>query len=90
MDPEDRSRPVPPPGLILVWLGAGGGYLTGLVLELGLVIIPGLPDLSLTLVPFLASSWSVAGCCEAEAGEGGVMDRRCLHFIGTGFILCVG
>ncbi len=41
MDPEDR---LPGPsrrlGLILVWLGAGGGYLTGLVLGLGLISIP--------------------------------------------------
>ena len=55
MDPEDR---LPGPsrrlGLILVWLGAGGGYLTGLVLGLGLISVPGLPALSLTLIPFLA------------------------------------
>ena len=41
MDPEDR---LPGPsrrlGLILVWLGAGGGYLTGLALGLGLVSHP--------------------------------------------------
>lgn len=55
MDPEDR---LPGPsrrlGLILVWLGAGGGYLTGLALGLGLISAPGLPALPLTLGPFLA------------------------------------
>jgi energy-coupling factor transport system substrate-specific component len=61
MDPEDRhlglSRRL---GLVLVWLGAGGGYLTGLALGLGLVTIPGLPPLALTLTPFLAIL--LAGC----------------------------
>jgi len=55
MDPEDR---LPGPsrrlGLILVWLGAGGGYLTGLALGVGLISAPGLPALPLTLCPFLA------------------------------------
>ena len=38
MDPEDRlSGPSRRLGLTLVWLGAGGGYLTGLALGLGLV-----------------------------------------------------
>jgi energy-coupling factor transport system substrate-specific component len=61
MDPEDRlPGPARPLGLILVWLGAGGGFLSGLVLGLGLVIIPGLPSLYLTLVPFLAIL--LAGC----------------------------
>jgi energy-coupling factor transport system substrate-specific component len=61
MDPEDRlpgvSRRL---GLFLVWLGAGGGFLSGLVLGLGLVNIPGLPALPLTLIPFLAIL--LAGC----------------------------
>ena len=55
MDLEDRlPGPCRRLGLILVWLGAGGGYLTGLALGLGLVTIPGLPALALTLPPFLA------------------------------------
>lgn len=55
MDPEDR-RPGPARrlGLILVWLGAGGGYLTGLALGVGLISAPGLPALPITLIPFLA------------------------------------
>jgi energy-coupling factor transport system substrate-specific component len=61
MDPEDR---VPGParrlGLILVWLGAGGGYLGGLALAFGLLSPPGLPGLSLTLIPFLATL--LVGC----------------------------
>ena len=61
MDPEDRlPGPSRPLGLVLVWLGAGGGYLTGLALGLGLVTIPGLPPLALTLTPFLAVL--LAGC----------------------------
>jgi len=55
MDPEDR---VPGParrlGLILAWLGAGGGYLIGLALAVGLISIPGLPSLGVILIPFLA------------------------------------
>lgn len=54
MDPEDR---VPGParhvGLILAWLGAGGGYLAGLALGVGLISVPGLPTLGLVLIPFL-------------------------------------
>jgi hypothetical protein len=61
MDPEDR---VPGParrlGLILVWLGASGGYLGGLALGLGLFNHQGLPGLSLTLMPFLAAL--LVGC----------------------------
>jgi energy-coupling factor transport system substrate-specific component len=61
MDPEDR---LPGPsrrlGLILVWLGAGGGYGTGLVLGLGLISAPALPALPLTLGSFLVVL--VAGC----------------------------
>jgi energy-coupling factor transport system substrate-specific component len=61
MDPEDRTPgPAPRLGFILAWLGAGGGYLTGLALALGLVNIPGLPDLPLTLLPFLVVL--IAGC----------------------------
>jgi energy-coupling factor transport system substrate-specific component len=61
MDPEDRlPGPARRLGLILVWLGAGGGYLTGLALGLGLISCPWLPALSLTLIPFLAVL--LAGC----------------------------
>jgi energy-coupling factor transport system substrate-specific component len=61
MDPEDRlPGPAPRLGFILAWLGAGGGYVAGLALALGLVSIPGLPDLALTLLPFLALL--LAGC----------------------------
>jgi energy-coupling factor transport system substrate-specific component len=55
MDPEDR---LPGPsrrlGLVLVWLGAGGGYLAGLALGVGLISFPWLPPLAVTLLPFLA------------------------------------
>ncbi len=55
MEPEDR---VPGPasrlGLVLVWLGAGGGYLGGLAVSFGLIHLPGLPDLAVLLMPFLA------------------------------------
>ena len=55
MDPEDRlPGPARRLGLCLVWLGAGGGYLTGLAMGVGLVSFPGLPALPLTLAPFLA------------------------------------
>lgn len=61
MDPEDRSpgsaRPL---GLILAWLGAGGGYLIGLAWAAGLIHFPGLPGLSTILIPFLAVL--LAGC----------------------------
>lgn len=55
MDPEDRSPgPARRLGLILAWLGAGGGYLIGLALAVGLINFPGLPDLGIILIPFLA------------------------------------
>jgi energy-coupling factor transport system substrate-specific component len=61
MDPEDcppgLARPL---GLVLVWLGAAGGYLVGLALGFGLVIIPGLPTLAVVLAPFLGVL--VLGC----------------------------
>jgi energy-coupling factor transport system substrate-specific component len=61
MDPEDRlPGPARRLGLVLVWLGAGGGYLTGLALGLGLVNLSGLPALPLTLSPFLVVL--LAGC----------------------------
>jgi hypothetical protein len=44
----------------MVWPGAGGGFLSGLVLGLGLVIIPGQLALPVTLIPFLAIL--VVGC----------------------------
>jgi hypothetical protein len=57
IDPEDR---VPGPartlGLILAWLGAGGGYLIGLALGLGFISLPGLPTLDVLLLPFLICS----------------------------------
>ena len=61
MDPEDRlPGPARRLGLVLVWLGAGGGFLSGLALGLGLVNLPGLPALPLTLSPFLVVL--LAGC----------------------------
>ncbi len=55
MDPEDYCPgPAPRLGLALVWLGAGGGLLTGLALGFGAVTLPGAPSLTLVLAPFLA------------------------------------
>jgi hypothetical protein len=55
MDPEDRPAGAAPGlGLALAWLGAGGGFLGGLVLALGLVAVPSLPSLTVALLPFLA------------------------------------
>ncbi len=60
MFPEDRAPgPAPQLGLILAWLGAGGGYLTGLAISFGLVGGPALP-LALVLSPFLILL--LAGC----------------------------
>ncbi len=55
LDPEDcPAGAAPRLGLILAWLGAGGGLLTGLAVGAGLVTIPGLPGLPLLLAPFVA------------------------------------
>jgi len=54
MDPEDcRPGPAPRLGLALTWLGAGGGFLTGLALGFGVLTLPGGPSLTLILAPFL-------------------------------------
>jgi energy-coupling factor transport system substrate-specific component len=59
MDPEDcRPGPAPRLGLALAWLGAGGGFLLGLTLALGLVTGPA--SLPISLAPFLALL--IAGC----------------------------
>jgi energy-coupling factor transport system substrate-specific component len=61
MDPEDRPPGAAPRlGLALSWLGAGGGFLGGLALALGLVAWPGLPSLAVALLPFLVIL--LAGC----------------------------
>ena len=55
MDPEDRPPgPAPRLGLSLAWLGAGGGFLLGLGLSLGLIPGAGLPSLPVVLAPFVA------------------------------------
>jgi energy-coupling factor transport system substrate-specific component len=61
MDPED-SPPGPAPrlGLALAWLGAGGGFLVGMALGLGVVAVSALPCLTLLLTPFLVCL--LAGC----------------------------
>jgi hypothetical protein len=38
----------------LAWLGAGGGFLLGLAVSLGLVSLPGQPSLAALLAPFVA------------------------------------
>jgi hypothetical protein len=54
VDPEDRAPgPAPRLGLALAWLGAGGGFLLGLAVGLGLVGLPGLPSLATLLTPFV-------------------------------------
>ncbi|MDD2902600.1 MAG: QueT transporter family protein [Syntrophales bacterium] len=54
MDPEDRSPgPAPRLGLALAWVGAGGGFLLGLAVSLGLVGLSGLPPLAALLTPFV-------------------------------------
>jgi len=54
MDPEDYTPgPARRLGLVLAWLGAGGGYLIGLALGFGLISAPGLPPLAVILIPFL-------------------------------------
>jgi len=55
MDPEDRTPSAAPRlGLALAWMGAGGGFLVGLAVGLGLVSLPGLPSLAALLAPFVA------------------------------------
>jgi energy-coupling factor transport system substrate-specific component len=54
LDQEDRvPGPAPRLGLALAWLGAGGGYFTGLAVGFGLVSSPALPSLAALLAPFL-------------------------------------
>jgi energy-coupling factor transport system substrate-specific component len=54
MDPEDRlPGPARRLGLILAWLGAGGGYLGGLALSFGLIPAPAQPILPVALLPCL-------------------------------------
>jgi energy-coupling factor transport system substrate-specific component len=61
MDPEDRAPgPWPRLGLALAWLGAGGGFVLGLAVSLGLVPPPSLPPLAALLAPFLALM--IIGC----------------------------
>jgi energy-coupling factor transport system substrate-specific component len=55
MDPEDcRPGPAPKVGLILAWVGAGGGYLLGLAVSTGLITWSHLPPLPLLIAPFVA------------------------------------
>jgi hypothetical protein len=55
MDPEDcRPGPAPKVGLMLVWVGAGGGYLLGLAVATGLITWTFLPPLPLLIAPFVA------------------------------------
>jgi energy-coupling factor transport system substrate-specific component len=55
LDPEDRTPgPAPRLGLILAWLGAGGGFLLGLGLGLGVINAAGWPSLAVVLAPFVA------------------------------------
>ena len=61
LDPEDRAPgPAPRLGLALAWLGAGGGFITGLAVGLGLVSLPGLPSLAALLTPFVVIL--IVGC----------------------------
>ncbi len=61
LDPEDREPgPAPRLGLILAWIGAGGGFLLGLAVSLGLVSFPGLPSLAVLLAPFVVTLY--VGC----------------------------
>jgi energy-coupling factor transport system substrate-specific component len=54
MDPADcRPGPARRVGLILAWVGAGGGYLLGLAVSTGLITWSCLPSLPLLLAPFL-------------------------------------
>jgi energy-coupling factor transport system substrate-specific component len=61
MDPEDRvPGPAPHLGLILAWLGSSAGFLGGLALSFNLLPWPGLPSLTLLLLPCLVIL--VIGC----------------------------
>ena len=61
MAPEDSlPGPAPRVGLILAWVGAGGGYVLGLAVSTGLLTGASLPPLSLLLIPFLVLL--VLGC----------------------------
>jgi len=52
MDPEDCTPgPAPRLGLILAWLGAGGGYVLGLAVSTGLITGTSLPSLAVLLAP---------------------------------------
>jgi energy-coupling factor transport system substrate-specific component len=54
MTPEDcRPGPAPKVGLILAWVGAGGGYVLGLAVSTGLITWIYLPPLPLLIAPFL-------------------------------------
>jgi energy-coupling factor transport system substrate-specific component len=54
MTPEDcRPGPAPKVGLILAWVGAGGGYVLGLAVSTGLITWTYLPPLPLLIAPFL-------------------------------------
>jgi energy-coupling factor transport system substrate-specific component len=54
MTPEDcQPGHAPKVGLILAWVGAGGGYVLGLAVSTGLITWPSLPPLPLLLAPFL-------------------------------------
>ena len=54
MDPEDYCAGwAPHLGLVLVWLGAAGGFGVGLTMSFGLLHIPGLPGLPGVLAPFV-------------------------------------
>jgi energy-coupling factor transport system substrate-specific component len=54
MDEEDRPPgPAPRLGLVLAWLGAAGGYLTGLAVGFGIISFPALPPLAALLALFL-------------------------------------
>ena len=55
MDPEDcHPGPASKVGLMLAWIGAGGGYLLGLAVATGLITWTFLPPLPLLIAPFVA------------------------------------
>jgi|UniRef100_A0A7V6A4K4 energy-coupling factor transport system substrate-specific component len=54
MDPEDcRPGSAPKVGLLLVWVGAGGGYVLGLAVATGLIAWTFLPPMPLLIAPFV-------------------------------------